>query len=326
MNNFIVTDLSKSLELPQHPPKLDAGDCISLPPIFPPTPTSASSDKDFINYFENRISHEYQDTSLFPAGNTLQSPTYMNMHEGVYDGFFKQESLYHQPSCLNMPPSSLSLEDITPQHAYNHTPPPLTPQSSYCSSSSPISHISVHSPESLSMTPELETARPVSQGSMYNLESPHVGDVSLIPYSNAQSESGSACTSPLQHTPVTSNLDIAASLDLVAGHNPVEGQNGFIHHNGYTSIPPTLYSVPAPKSTMAPQYQLPSIYSPATPPIQPCGGYMHGMNGYPQYDFELHHLMSDPSELLTEAITDIEDTKPSITSLSLQACTPSAII
>lgn len=294
-----------------HPPTLKqegssgSNSCSSLPPIFPPTPTSANSDAhDFMHYFENRITQEFHDSTLFCP--SLQSPNYAAMSEGIYSNYFKQEGFYHQPSCLH--PTSLPLDGINSPH-FDATPPPLTPQSSFCSSNSPLSHISIRSPESAAMTPDMETTRPISQGS--SVSSPQVGDVAHTPILT-YSTSSSNCTSPLQHAPTSGSIDIAASLDLVAaGSEAVCGGPPTDYTQGYGVMTPPLYAA----------------YPPVTPPID---AYPHqDMNTYPSsYEFELHHLMSDPSELLTEcSINEEKDIKPSVARLSsTQAHTPPAII
>lgn len=261
-----------------------------------------------MHYFESRITQEYQD-SLFCSA--LQSPNYAAMAEGLYSGYFKQEGVYHQPSCLH--PTTLPLNGIIPPHFDATPPPPLTPQSSFCSSNSPLSHISIRSPESAAMTPDMETARPISQGSMCSIDSPQVGDVAHTPMLTYSTNS-SNCTSPLQHAPVN-NLGIATSLDLVASGEAVCSPADFIQHGYSMMTTPPLYSAAA------------TSYPAVTPPMMVENAYPHGVNGYSSYDFELHQLMSDPSELLTECIREKQDIKPSAARLSAaQARTPPAII
>lgn len=296
--NYLYTGTDQLLDYP-HPPKMEDGSNMSgscsggLPPIFPPTPTSANSEAhDFVHYFENRVTQEYQE--FCPS---MESPNYTAMNEGVYSSYFKQEGLYHQPSCMH--PSSLPLDGINSPH-FDATPPPLTPQSSFCSSNSPLSHISIRSPESAAMTPDMETARPVSQGSTCSIESPQVGDVAHTPLL-AYSTSGSSCTSPLQHAPVnTGGLDMATSLQLLAASGEAMcGPTNFVQH-GYGMIPaPPIYPTSA------------TTYPPVTPPMLAEDAYPHGMSSYSSYDFELHQLMSDPSELLTGCINE-KDVKPSV--------------
>ena len=305
----------------------------SLPPIFPPTPTSANSDnRDFVHYFENRNAPEYHDSLTLCS--SLQSPAYPFMSDSVYDSFFKQEAMFQQALGMGTMPSLMDgVMNPPPPQGYEATPPPLTPQSSFCSSNSPLSHASICSPESAAMTPDQETARPLSQqGSLYNLDSPQRGDVahtSMLTYS----ASSSACTSPLQHPSIPVGLEIAASLDLAeACCSP-----NFVHqHSGYNSMmassplyPPTAASRPAMGGAYPPMAASP--YPPMTPPLLPEGGFPphHHDMSYSQYDFELHQLISDPSELLTKSITETKDTKPSISQLTSniqQAHTPSAAI
>ena len=69
----------------------------------------------------------------------------------------------------------------------------------------------------------------------------------------------------------------------------------------------------------------PTAYPPVTPPVDSYS--QHDMSNYPSYEFELHQLMSDPGELLTECnMSKDEDIKPSVALLSTQASTPPAII
>lgn len=311
-------------------PKLEEGTSCSLPPIFPPTPTSANSDnQDFLHYFESRITQDYQDSQFLPP---LHSPgfTVAAMAESsIYDNFFKHEAMYQHSSCNCMAPNTLSLA-LDGIHTQPHfeatpppmvTPPPLTPQSSFCSSNSPFSHASIRSPESSAMTPDQDMARPLSQGSMYNIDSPQIGDVAHTPML-AYSTNSSTCTSPLCHTPVTSDLAIAASLDLVAGAE-TECAVDFMQHSSYmmqTSPPmPSLYPMNSNSAVSSPYPS--TAYTPVTTPML-ADTYSHT---YPQYDFELHHLMSDPNELLTKTLNDV-DTKPNISQLSVQAHTPPTII
>ena len=298
-----------------------SSDSCSLPPIFPPTPTSANSDtQDFVHYFENRIAPEYND-SLFLS--SLQSPAYSSMTtmDNAYSSYFKHEAMYPLPSCMH--PTSLPLDSISSPH-FDATPPPLTPQSSFCSSNSPLSHISIHSPESAAMTPDLESARPVSQGSMYSLGSPHIGDMAHTPLLT-YSSSDSNCSSPLQH----SNLDIAASLDLVARGGPggMVSSYGIQHEYNGMMTTPILYPGTGPKMAMeAPYRGMAAAYPPVTPPTLAEGVYSaHDMGSYSQYEFDL--LMSDPSDLLTKCV-GVEE-KEATTSAgsqlsSLQAHTPPA--
>lgn len=296
----------------------------TLPPIFPPTPTSANSDtQDFVHYFENRITPEYND-SLFLASSytSLQSPAYTAMTmDSAYNSYFKHETMYPLPSCMH--PTSLPLDGINSPH-FDAMPPPLTPQSSFCSSNSPLSYISIHSPESAAMTPDLESARPISQGSMYSLGSPHIGDMAHTPLLT-YSSSGSNCSSPLQH----SSLDIAASLDLVARG----GVSSYaIQYNRGLMTAPPLYPGPGSKIAMEMPYMgMATAYPPVvTPSMLAEGVYSaHDMNGYSQYDFDL--LMSDPSELLTKCVSgEEEEVKPTTATgpqqlSSLQAQTPPAL-
>lgn len=310
----------------------------NLPPIFPPTPTSANSDtQDFVHYFENRIAPEYSD-SLYHL-SSLQSPAYASMTmDSAYSSYFKHEAMYPLPSCMH--PTSLPLDGLnnSPAHYDATPPPPLTPQSSFCSSSnSPLSHISIHSPESAAMTPDLESARPISQGSMYSLQggSPHiVGDMAAahtpLP---AYSSSGSSCSSPLQHS---SSLDIAASLDLVARG----GASSYVMQHGYNGLHMTAPPLYPGNTTMAlgmeaPYRGMTAAYPPVTPPTLAEGVYSaHDMmSGYSQYE-EFDLLMSDPSELLTKCVGGAgagggEEKDPAVTTgsqlSSFQAHTPPAV-
>lgn len=284
-----------------------SGSCAGgLPPIFPPTPTSADTEShDFMHYFENRITQEYQD--FCPS---MESPNYAAMTEGLYSGYFKQEGLYHQPPCMH--PTSLPLDGINSPH-FDATPPPLTPQSSFCSSNSPLSHISIRSPESAAITPDMETARPSSQGSTCSANSPQIGDMAHTPLLS-YSTNGSSCTSPLQHPVDTGcGLAMAASLQLVAasGEAMCDPSNFGQHGYGMMTSPP-IYPTSA------------NTYPPVTPPMLSEGAYPHGINSYPSYDFELQ-LMSDPGELLNGCINEDKETKTSVPHLSAQAH-PSPII
>lgn len=194
------------------------------------------------------------------------------------------------------------------------------------------------------MTPDMsENNRPISQVSMYNLDSPlsHVPPPPPAYGANVHSADSSTCTSPLQHVSATTSapemsggLNIAASLDLVSGPSAACGAGG----NSTVYTPGCSYGTP-----VGPMPLLPS-----SPPLSACYTHQHHMppppyvqmhspvilagHGYPmlqdmnrcpQYDYELHHFMSDPSELLTKSMCVMEDTKPSIRSL---AQSPTAII
>ncbi len=260
--------------------------------------------------------------------SSIHSPGYPLMPDSIYDSFFKQESMFQHAACMG---SAMPLVDgvMNPQH-YETTPSPLTPQSSFCSSNSPFSHASICSPESAAMTPDQETVRPLSQqGSLYNLDSPQRGDMAQPPMLNYSTNS-SACTSPLQHPSIPGGLDIAASLDLVeACCSP-----HFIHqHSSYNNMMASspLYPTGSARSGMGGGAYSPmatSPYQPMTPPLLSEGGFPpHHDMSYSQYDFELHQLMSDPSELLTKSIADTKDIKPSISQLTIQqAQTPPAAI
>ena len=329
---FFITDKDK-LELP-HPPKLEGSEALSLPPIYPPTPTSAN-DRDFIHYFENKITQEFQDNSFLSNCTSLHSPNYTNImtESGLYDSFFKSEHerMFQQASCA-MHPTNLPLDGIN-QSSFKGTPPPLTPISSYCSSSSPLSHASIHSPESCAMTPDLENTRPISQGSMYNLESPHVGDIAHTPlpmYNTSHSTTSSTCTSPLQHTTpeMANSLDIAASLDLVAGPEAgCVGEENFIHPGyGTMSHFPQYPQQPKSSDVMSPYLMAPPLYPGMATGVSLAGSggnyTPHEENGYPSphYNFELHHF----SELLTGSAIEEKDTKPSLSAHT--STTPPAII
>lgn len=308
-----------------------ANNSCGLPPIFPPTPTSANSDnREFLHYFENRVTPEYHDPLAMCS--TLPSPGYPLMSDSAYESFFKQEMLFHQ-ACMGS--SMPTVDGVMNPHHFETTPPPLTPQSSFCSSNSPLSHTSVCSPGSAAMTPDQEIARPLSQqGSLYNLDSPQQGDVAHTPMLTYP-ENSSACTSPMQHPSVPGGLDIAASLDLAeACCSP-----NFMHHGSFGNMMATSPLYPTGSATSAsmggraypPPMAAASPYQPMTPPpLLPDGffpSHPHDMN-YSQYDFELHQLMSDPSELLTKSISDPKDTKPSIPHLAMQQAhtPPTAII
>lgn len=323
---FFHTGVGKTLQL-SHAPKVEeissSSSCCggNLPPIFPPTPTSASSENhDFPYYFENRITQEFHDASMYlPTCSGLQSPSYTAaLTDSVYESYFKHEGMYQHSSCMahTMP------LDIHSVGQFDGTPPPLTPQSSIYSSNSPLSHASIHSPESAAMTPDLEMARPISQGSMYNIESPQVGDVAHTPLLAYSSTNSSTCTSPLQHTPAPTSLDIAASLDLVDGAN---AGVSFMHQD-YNMISPSLY--PDPKSIssgMGVAYPMNHAYLPVGNSIMPDGAsFSPNSSDYSQYDFELHQLMSDPSELLTKTVAKDEDAKS--IAQQLQAQTPPAVM
>lgn len=287
-----------------------------MPPIFPPTPTSASSDnQDIMHYFENRMVHDYHDSMAFPSCPiVMQSPTYTTTNtvsDSIYDNYFKQEGLYQYSSCMA---PCLPLEGINPPQ-FEGTPPPLTPQSSFCSSDSPLSHASIHSPESAAMTPDLETARPLSQGSMY---SPQVGDVAHTPMLT-YSTSSSACTSPLQHTPAPSSLDMTSPLDLVASTEPVCSAD--FSYNMISPLP--LY--PHSKMGVDSAYPMsaPPYHAVTLPMLGGGAGYPHDISSYSHYDFELHPLMADPSELLTKSLSD--NIKPALSKLQTQS-PPAAII
>ena len=145
------------------------------------------------------------------------------------------------------------------------------------------------------------------------MESPAVADIAHTPML-AYSSGGSCCDSPLQHTPTSaSGLDIVASLDLV---NVAETGADF----DYSMISPSLYpEIPKSEPSHAMMGYPASMggashaYLPVTSPMMPDGsGYSQD---YSQYDFELHQLMSDPSELLTKCVCKDKETKPSLSQL-----------
>ena len=327
--SLYITGIGKTLQL-SHPMKLEdmsntttscCGGSNNLPPIFPPTPTSASSDHhDFPYYFERQITQEFQDPGMFlPTCSGLHSPGYaVAMVDSVYESFFKQENMYQQSSCVAQ---SMHLDGLHSVGQFEGTPPPLTPQSSIYSSNSPLSHASIHSPESAAVTPDLDMARPLSQGSMHNVSSPQIGDVAHTPMLAYSSTSSSNCTSPLQHNSAPTSLDIAASLDLVDGANS-NPATGFMHD--YNMISPIYPGTNTGNMDVA--FPMNHAYLPVANPIG--ASYSPATNSdYSQYDFELHQLMSDPSELLNESLSKEmqEDVKPTITQ-PLQAQTPPAVM
>jgi hypothetical protein len=110
-------------------------------------------------------------------------------------------------------------------------------------------------------------------------------------------------------------LDITTSLNLVAAGG-----------DGISCGDPTDYAQSYGMMATPPLY--PAAYPPVTPPIDAYA--QHNLNNYSLYEFELHHLMSDPGELLTEcsiSASEGKDIKPSVPNLSsTQASTPPAIL
>ena len=319
------------------PPDCDPYSC-SFPPTVTLNPMSSNSEEDFIHHFENKMAQEFPDSHLFSSYSSFQSAGFASgMSDPLYNGFFDGEqgdTLYKQQQC-SLHPTSLPIDGVSP-HAFESTPTPLTPQSSLCSSGSPLSHVSIQSPqEMVSITPDMTDSsnNPISQVNMYNLDSslshlpPPPALMHIFPNNgpNICSTDSSACTSPLQHVP----------LDLVAGPNQTAACGSTGNANPYT--PASTYSTPVgPMPPLLSPQELGDHYSHHHNLLPPYGqtlspgimvepGYPtpHNMIGNPHYDFELHHYMSDPNVFLTKCICKVEDSKPSV---SAMAQCPTAII
>lgn len=234
------------------------------PPIFPPTPdhTPITGDREFFSSYETTISTEYQETNpIFTSA--LHSPGFTTLTDTFCDSFFKHELSNYRSSCS----SAMSL----PLSAKDHVPPffdntPLTPQSSHFSSSSPLSHSSLQSPEP---SAELEITQQQS-----SCRSPDSG---MYPRTAADTQSAS---SPSDNC----GLDIAASLELVA-----EGTCA-------TAIPPSTYDYIQQDSTVA------SPFSNCCSPQIPSHNGTHPYTAYSQYEFDLLQLMSSPDDLLVDSL------------------------
>lgn len=110
-------------------------------------------------------------------------------------------------------------------------------------------------------------------------------------------------------------MDIGTSLQLVAASGEAMcGPTNYIQHGYGMMTAPPIYPTSA------------TTYPPMTPPVLAEDAYPHDMSSYSAYDFELHQLMSDPSDLLTECISEEKDVKPSVAHLSAQAHSSPAII
>lgn len=277
-----------------------------------------------------------------------------------YESFFSCElgdPLYgQQQACA--PPTTLNMGRGTP-HSFEGTPTPLTPQSSLCSSGSPLSHASIHSPrESISTTPDIADGNPpgcpISQIGMYNIESPlsHVppsaataGPAITPPMSGGFvgncpsicSPASSACTSPLQHVPATISgsgpeLSIAASLDLVAGHEP----NAVCHGSGSGSpysmegqyMPPSMPVLLPLSSPPMSHHHYSNHHHQAMPPsyaqlhsphLVPCPGYPMTPTMNGCSQYNFELHHLNPSDLLVEPICKVEDRKPTVRSLTQSA-------
>ena len=213
------------------------------------------------------MAHEFSsETALYSSCfSSLQSPTFGTMGIGespaVYDGYFHPEvgvdPLYLQRQ-VSMPPSSLNVPSGNPMSLDNVTTP-LTPQSSL-SSSSPLSHTSIQSPrESLSLTPDLieggnsaTPGRPMSQVSMYNVESPlsHCPPTSTVAPSQLVS-GGAYGSSASGLTPTGNCLPTAGNCPTPTGNCPTPTGN---------CPPATICSSPGSACT-SPLQHLPAVAS-----------------------------------------------------------------
>ena len=218
---------------------------------------------------------------MLSSVNTMHSPGFSDT---FYDTFFKQElSGYHHPSCSV--PNSLNLDHQEALPPFPETSP-LTPQSSYYSSSSPLSHTSLHSPESTCYDiDQCSTDSPINQ-----CGTPSVG----VPNSPAHIE---ACTSAIVDE---CTLDIAASLELIAEASSTATTPLGHYHSAYSYSP--LHSSPFPR----------------------CATHS-GYNGYtPHEDYELPQIMPNPDDLLVDPFgsASAKDIKPLIHSNPLTPLTP----
>jgi len=301
----------------------------TLPPIFPPTPSSACSEKDFLHYFETKMAHEFSsESALYPSCySSLQSPTFgatgIGESPAVYDSYFTPEvvgdPLFLQRQ-ISLPPASLNAPSGGTPRTFENVTTPLTPQSSLCSSSSPLSHSSIQSPrESLCMTPDhteggnsMPPGRPMSQVSMYNVKSPlshcpptstvappqpipsggYAGGGNCPTAATICSSPGSACTSPLQHLPATggiampvenggAGLSIAASLDLVASN-----ENEAICAG--VSCNPNMYLMETP-------YQVHGMTMTPPPPVNHHHYHHHHPSHHHHHHHPPHHIAMSPS-------------------------------
>ena len=232
------------------------------PPIFPPTPdhTPITGDREFFSSYETTISTEFQDTNpIFTSA--LHSPGFTTLTDTFCDSFFKHELSNYRSSCSSAMSLPLSAKDhVSP--FFDNTP--LTPQSSHFSSSSPLSHSSLQSPEP---SAELEITQQSS------CRSPDSG---MYPRAAADTPSASSPSG-------NCSLDIAASLELVA-----EGTA--------TALPPSTYDYIQQDSTVA------SPFSNCCSPQIPSHNGTHPYTTYSQYEFDLLQLMSSPDDLLVDSL------------------------
>ncbi len=293
---------------------------VLLPPIFPPTPTSASSEQDFLYYFESKMAHEFSsEIGVYSSQySSLQSPTFAATGMGdssVYDSFFGcdiGDPVYAAQRQPGVPPASLNISGrrgSSQGGGEGSQAGPLTPLSSHSSSGSPLSHTSAQSPrESVSMTPDIAEGgllggRPISQVSMYNesplslgpaQQPPTVNTPSTVPplFSGSYSvcsPTDSSCTSPLQHMPtlipINSGSGGGAELGIATSLDLVASHESNIicpavGHNSHSN--------PYPMET---QYRMPSVsmVPQSSPPLNHPHHYTH------EYQQQLHLGMSPTS-------------------------------
>lgn len=264
------------------------------PPFLPPTPdhTPKINSDRFFTSFESPITAEIQNSSpIFTSG--LTSPSFSTFNDSFCDGFFKQELPAYRPSCSHAP-TTLPLDHRETISSFLENTP-LTPQSSYHSTSSPLSHSSIHSPEPSS---DLEF------GSL-NSCSPHgspaipISSVNSGIFTSSATPIHSSCPTPDEHA--TALDDITASLGLVTEvyvpNIPISGASP----SAYDLIMPDVSS---PYHACGPQGM--TLSTPGSHHLY--GQPQHG-SSYPHYDFELHHLMSNPDDLLTDPFCNPKEVK-----------------
>ena len=266
------------------------------PPFLPPTPDHTpkiDSDREFFRSFESTITAELQQhnsSPIFTSG--LTSPSFTTFSDGFCDGFFKQELGTYRPSCSHAP-TTLPLDHRETITSFLENTP-LTPQSSYHSTSSPLSHCSLHSPEPSS---DLEF------GSLRSC-SPHGSPVNPLSSVSSGIFTSSAASTHSCPTPnnehATALEDIAASLDLVTevcGPNiPISGAS------------PSAYDFMSDVGSPYHHACGPQALPPSTPGSHHLYGQQHA-SSYPHYDFELLHLMSNPDDLLTDPFCNPKEVK-----------------
>ena len=262
---------------------------------FPPTPNLTPNERGEHEFFystDHAITAEFQDmTSLFPTG-VMQSPDFSSVSDNFYDTFFKHELANPRPSCLI--PNSLPLEHHESISTF-FDGSPLTPQSSYYSSNSPLSHASLQSPEP----------------SCYDSSDQYLtgGSSPVNLYNASPIAKVSSPTSP-DHLPACDTsaedkcaLDIAASLELIAENTassvPISG-----HYNGAYGYNPIQNS---PFPHCAPEFRHVG-FTPFSP----------------RADFELFQAIPNPDDLLVDPFCPAasKDVKPIIHSSPVTPLTP----